>query len=105
MTDDSPLVNPIGFDHINLKTRDIDRAINFYTGILGLRLVRAERDAQGKIRFASLRAGDKLIDLQPSDDDWSNVVTGFNHVAILVEPVDLEELAVAFREQGIEITQ
>jgi glyoxylase I family protein len=105
MNNDTPLVSPIGFDHVNLKTRDMARAINFYTDVLGLRLVRAESDAQGAVRFASLRIGDMLIDLQPGDGDWSAESTGLNHVAILVEPIDLDALASAFRGQGIEITQ
>jgi glyoxylase I family protein len=105
MTSDTPPVSPIGFDHVNLKTRDMARAINFYTDVLGLRLVRAERDAQGTIRFASLRIGDMLIDLQPNDGDWSAETTGLNHFAILVEPIDLEELAIVFRARDIEITE
>ena len=102
---DSPLISPIGLDHINLKTRDMGRAISFYTDVLGLRLVRAERDAEGAVRFASLRVGDMLIDLQPDEGDWSTQTTGLNHVAILVEPIDLEALATTFRDRGIEITQ
>ena len=105
MNSNTPQVTPIGFDHVNLKTRDMDRAINFYTDVLGLRLVRAERDAQGSVRFASLRIGDMLIDLQPNDGDWSSETTGLNHIAILVEPTDLDALAATFRDLGIEITE
>jgi len=105
MSDAAPLVSPIGFDHINLKTRDMVRSINFYTDVLGMRLVRAERDGQGTIRFASLRIGDMLIDLQPNDGEWSTETTGLNHFAILVEPLDLEGLAISLRDRGIEITE
>lgn len=102
---DSPLIQPIGFDHVNLKTRDMSRAINFYTQVLGMRLVRAERDSDDRVRFASLRVGDLLIDLQPNDGDWVAEKGGLNHVAILVEPTDLEHLASRLRAFGVTITE
>ncbi len=105
MAGSSPPVEPIGFDHVNLKTRDMARAINFYTEILGMRLVRAERNDRGEIRFASIRVGDMLIDLQPNDGDWSSDGGGLNHVAILIEPTDLDALAEKLRGVGITITE
>ena len=105
MTDIVPLVQPIGFDHVNLKTRDMTRAINFYTEVLGLRLVRAEHDDEGNVVFASLRVGDLLIDLQPSAGEWSSEGGGLNHMAILIEPIDLERLAENLRKIGVPITE
>ena len=100
-----PLAQVIGFDHVNLKTRDMQRAIDFYTGILGLRLVRAERDGAGAIVFTSLRAGDLLIDFQPDRGDWQAGAGGLNHVALLIEPTDLDQLARELRQHGVEITE
>jgi catechol 2,3-dioxygenase-like lactoylglutathione lyase family enzyme len=105
MPDSSPLVEPIGFDHVNLKTRDMDRAINFYTGVLGTRLVRAERSKDGTIRFASIRVGDHLIDLQPDDGDWAASPGGLNHVTMLIEPTDLNALAGKLRNLGIQVNE
>ncbi len=104
MPEPTPLVDPIGFDHVNLKTRDMGRSISFYTEVLGMRLVRAERADDGTIRFASLRVGDLLIDLQPQRGEWSASAGGLNHVAILIEPTDLEALAGKLRGLGITIT-
>ena len=105
MTGDSDLVDSIGFDHVNLKTRDMTRAINFYVNVLGMRLVRAERDDREEIRFASLRFGNALIDLQPNDGDWSAQQGGLNHIALLIEPTDLNALAEKFREMGVRVTE
>ncbi len=105
MTGNLPLVEPIGFDHVNLKTRDMRRAINFYTDVLGLRLVRAEHDGAGNVVFASLRVGDLLVDLQPNVSEWSAESGGLNHVAILVEPIDLEALAESLRKIGVPIIE
>ncbi|HET7034831.1 MAG TPA: VOC family protein [Thermomicrobiaceae bacterium] len=100
-----PLAQVIGFDHVNLKTRDMQRAIDFYTQILGLRLVRAERDGSGALVFTSVRAGDLLIDFQPDSGDWQAGAGGLNHVALTIEPTDLDQLAQALRERGVEITE
>lgn len=101
----SRLVESIGIEHVNLKTRDMTRAINFYVNLLGMRLVRAERDERGEIRFASLRVGDALIDLQPYEGNWSTEVGGLNHIALLIEPTDLNALADRFREMGVPVTE
>lgn len=98
-------IDVLGFDHVNLKTRDVERAIDFYTRLLGLRLVRADRSPDGTIRFASLRIGGALIDLQPHDGDWSAERTGLNHVCLLIEPVDLDALAARLRQLGVTITE
>ena len=103
MSPAGPLV--IGFDHVNLRSHDVQRAIDFYTTVLGLRLVRVERDVAGAVRFASLRIGDGLIDLQPSDAEWSAERTGLNHFCLLIEPTDLEALAMRLRGAGVTITE
>lgn len=99
-----PAAAIIGFDHINLQTRDPSRAIDFYTGVLGLRLVRADRDASGLVQFASLRAGDLLIDLQPATGDWSGGSSELNHFCLLVEPADFDSLVSRLQSLGVAIT-
>lgn len=100
-----PLIIPIGLEHINIKARDIERSIEFYTHVLGLRLVRVNRDETGRIRFAAVRSGDALIDIVPDDGDWDPQRGGFNHVALLIEPTDLDELASKFTELDVPITE
>ena len=100
------LATVIGFDHVNLKSRDMQRSIAFYTEVLGLRLVRLDRNDDGEIRFAALRAGDELIDIQPaSGGDWNAERTGLNHIALLIEPADLDAIAARCRELDIPITE
>ena len=100
-----PLVRPFAFDHVNLATSDFDRALAFYIGVLGLYPVRLVHDASGKLTFVSLRAGTVFIDLQPADQQPAPGRSGFNHLCILVEPTDLDELAVALKERGVEIVE
>ncbi len=106
MTDQQAVATVIGFDHINIKTRDMKRAIDFYTQILGLPLVRVDRDASGDIRFAALRTGDGLIDIQPvTGGDWDHERTGLNHFALLIEPTDLAAVADRLRSLGVTIQE
>jgi catechol 2,3-dioxygenase-like lactoylglutathione lyase family enzyme len=48
-----------GFDHIVLRVTDLERAITFYSGVLGCRVVHRQ-DGLGLVH---LRAGSSLIDL------------------------------------------
>jgi catechol 2,3-dioxygenase-like lactoylglutathione lyase family enzyme len=106
MSANAPLATVIGFDHINIKSRDIQTSIDFYTGVLGLRLVRLDRNDNGEIRFAALRVGDGLIDIQPNaSDDWDADRTGLNHMALLIEPGDLLAIAERCRQLNIPITE
>jgi catechol-2,3-dioxygenase len=58
------------------------------------------------MRFASVRAGDALIDIQPDDsDDWTSGAGGFNHFALLIEPADLDAVGARCRERNIPITE
>lgn len=94
-----------GFDQINLQTRDPNRAIDFYTDVLGLRLDRADHDNSGSVQFASLRAGDLLIDLQPATGHWSGGPSGLNHFCLLVEPADFDHLRSRLQSLGVKITK
>jgi catechol 2,3-dioxygenase-like lactoylglutathione lyase family enzyme len=106
MPSTGPIATVIGFDHINIKSRDIQRSIDFYTKVIGLRLVRLDHNSAGEIRFAALRVGDALIDIQPNDSaDWDADRTGLNHMALLIEPTNLAEIAERCRELGIPITE
>ena len=106
MPANEPIATVIGFDHVNLKSRDMQRSIDFYTQVLGLRLVRLDRDDAGAIRFVAVRIGDGLIDIQPAPDgDWDAVRTGLNHIALLIEPADLDDIAARCRDLNIPITE
>ena len=56
-------------DHIVLNVGDIDRALNFYTEVLGLRGERVDEFRAGKVGFPSVRINaETIIDLFPSKD-------------------------------------
>jgi glyoxylase I family protein len=48
-----------GFDHVVLRVKDMERAIGFYSGVLGCQVVHR----QDELGLVHLRAGTSLIDL------------------------------------------
>ncbi|MBB5122779.1 glyoxalase [Streptomyces eurocidicus] len=74
-----------GFDHLVLNVTDVERALAFYTGPLGLEPVRVDEWRAGKVPFPSVRVSPTtIIDLFARDRGESNV----DHICLVVEPLD-----------------
>ena len=81
-----------GIDHYVLHVADAERSVAWYGEVLGLQPERLEEWREGKALFVSLRVDDTtIIDLLQAERTGENV----NHVAFVVEDVDLDELAVS----------
>ncbi|MFM7062501.1 MAG: VOC family protein [Actinomycetes bacterium] len=79
-----------GQDHIVLTVADAERSLAFYAGLLGLAPERLEEWRAGDAPFVSVRVdATTVIDLQEGERTGVNV----DHVALVVEDVDLDELA------------
>ena len=77
------------FDHLVLNVGDVERALEFYVGTLGLEPVRVEEWRAGKVPFPSVRVTpETIIDLFSRDRGESNV----DHICLTVDPVDWEEI-------------
>jgi len=77
-------------DHIVLVSPDVERLVEWYERALGLPTERLEAFRAGEVPFVSLRVSDTfLIDVMPGERTGENL----NHVALVVEDVDLDELA------------
>jgi glyoxylase I family protein len=86
-------------DHVVLRCRDQDRALDFYTRILGL--IEERRIAQ--IGLIQLRAGHSMIDLVPARGPRVEAGLNVDHICIGVEARDLNEVATYFRAQSVEV--
>lgn len=96
-----------GLDHIVLRVRDLNRAIDFYRDVLGCQEER-RIDAIGLVQ---LRAGASLIDLvdvdsplgqaggQAPDGNAPNV----DHFALRIDPFEFEPLKAHLEAAGIEV--
>ena len=77
------------FDHLVLNVRDVERALKFYSGTLGLEEERVVEWRAGKAPFPSVRVnGSTIIDLVDRPRGESNV----DHICLVVDPVDWQQV-------------
>ena len=83
-----------GVDHFVLTVPDVEAVIAWYRDELGLAPERLEEWRRGEVLFASLRITDTtLIDVFQGERTGTNV----DHVALVVDGIDLDELAASGR--------
>jgi catechol 2,3-dioxygenase-like lactoylglutathione lyase family enzyme len=83
-----------GVDHYVLTVPDVEAVIAWYRDELRLVPERLDEWRRGEVLFASLRITDTtLIDVFQGDRSGTNV----DHVALVVDDVDLDELAASGR--------
>ena len=78
--------------HTMIRVGDLDRSIDFYTGVLGMKLLRRNDYPEGKFTLAFVGYGDEssqaVIELT---HNWGvesyELGTGFGHIAIAVDDV------------------
>lgn len=101
-----PAVSVTGLDHIVLLSADVEQALAFYTGVLGLDGVRVAEWRRGEVPFPSVRIdGATIIDLfpvggtgaatpaAPAEPGHQPAGRNLDHLCLTVEPVDLHALA------------
>ncbi|MFC9234690.1 VOC family protein [Streptomyces decoyicus] len=77
------------FDHLVLNVQDVERALDFYCGPLGLEPVRVDEWRAGTAPFPSVRISPTtIIDLVARPRGESNV----DHICLVVEPLDWQEV-------------
>jgi catechol 2,3-dioxygenase-like lactoylglutathione lyase family enzyme len=81
-------------DHVVLVSPDPERLVEWYRDHLGLEVLRLEQWRAKEVPFISLRVNDAfLVDVMTGDRTGENV----NHLAVVVDEVDLDELAASGR--------
>jgi catechol 2,3-dioxygenase-like lactoylglutathione lyase family enzyme len=73
-----------GLDHVVLKVTQIERTLQFYTEVLGMKLERIIED----FGIYQLRCGRHLIDLQvlpPGGELAAKAMRGMDHVCVLID--------------------
>ena len=103
-----PVLKPELLDHVNIKVRDMQASMDFYTGFLGLDVLSVSRDEEGEPDFVGLTAGRQIVYLSRNTEFRSpeNVIDrGLNHMCIVVEPLQLDDLLQKLRDEGIPIRE
>ncbi|MBY8877556.1 VOC family protein [Actinacidiphila acidipaludis] len=78
-----------GFDHLVLNVADVERALGFYGGRLGLAPERVDEWRDGSAPFPSVRVSETtVIDLVNGPRGESNV----DHLCLVVEPLDWQQV-------------
>ena len=99
-------LNVVELDHIVLRVKDVERAIDFYIGILGLAPHRVEEYRAGKVPFPCARVNDgTIIDLKPTPDQEpvGDGPRNLDHYCLVIEPTDLARLADDLRARGVTV--
>ncbi len=84
-------------DHVVLKVADMERAVRFYSEVLGCRV---ERTVES-IGLVQMRAGAALIDLVPAKE--GSIGSNMDHFALTIEPFEPEALQAHFAAHGVGI--
>jgi glyoxylase I family protein len=100
------MLNILRIDHLVLRVTDLQRMLDFYTGVLGCPLERAQED----IGLYQVRAGGSLIDLVPVDSPLGRAGgaapgpegRNLDHFCLRVDPFDASALAAWLRGRGVE---
>jgi catechol 2,3-dioxygenase-like lactoylglutathione lyase family enzyme len=101
----------IELDHIVLNVGDIDRSLQFYTEVLGLKGERVNEFKAGKVGFPSVRINaETIVDLFPSKDgagkSSTEEVTGnLNHFCLVVDAENFAGAVDFLKENQIVIRQ
>lgn len=88
-------------DHVVLRVADIDRSVSFYRELLGAEPELEEEFRAGRRSFMSLRIGEALIDLIPSEDPGAVGPKGLAHICIEVEGGDPETVRRSLEDRGV----
>ena len=86
-------------DHVVVRVTDFDRAIRFYTEVLGCTVERRNETSS----FAQLRACRSLIDLMKTDEAWRKGVGNMHHFALFIDRFDEPELRDHMQRHGIDV--
>lgn len=110
-----------GINHIALVSRDMQRTVDFYTGVLGMPLVKTvELVGGGQHFFFDCGNGDCVAffwfpeapeaapgiasaGALPGRDQWESAIGSMNHLAFDIAPERFDEYVARLAERGVEV--
>lgn len=96
----------VEIDHIVIRVKDVEGAIQFYTEVLGLAPHRVDEYRAGEVPFPCARINDHtIIDLKPWPDEEpvGDGRRNLDHYCLAI-PTDMVQLAEYLRAQGVTVT-
>jgi glyoxylase I family protein len=101
------MITTTGVYHIGIPVNDVERAVKFYTEVLGMKIAKLNRDDMGDhLNRADLRSGDSMVVLfqrpMPVEKDALRE-DGASHHAFVVSSEDFELAARKMADLGVKI--
>ena len=101
------MITTRGVYHIGIPVNDVERAVKFYTEILGMTIAKLNRDDMGDhFNRADLCSGDSMVVLfqrpKPVEKDALKE-DGATHQAFTVSPEDFELAAKKMKDWGVKV--
>jgi glyoxylase I family protein len=101
------MIKTKGLYHIGIPVNDVERAVKFYTEVLGMKVALLNRDDMGDgLKRADLRSGDDMIVLfqRPKRIEKDALAEdGATHHAFVVDREDFELAKEKMKEWGVKI--
>lgn len=100
------MIKILGIDHVAVNVRDIDKAVEFYTKVIGLKITQREPSKPGIEYF--LDCGPSLIGIiQAKDFDknhpFANEGLGANHFSFRIHANDFEAMIARLEANHVKI--
>ena len=101
------MIQVLGIDHVAISVRDLDRSLEFYTKVIGLKITEREISKPGIEYF--LDCGSSLVGLIQGEKDGKKHLLedaglGGNHFAFRARTKDFDRIVEEIRERKIPIT-
>jgi catechol 2,3-dioxygenase-like lactoylglutathione lyase family enzyme len=94
----------VGADHTNFRVKDLAASLGFYRDVLGLQPFGLEEYHRGERPIVSLRVTeDFILHLTPKPEFERGSTGGYDHLALVVEDAEPDELAEYLRKSGVEV--
>jgi len=101
------MIRTKGVYHIGIPVNDMERAVKFYTEVLGMTVAKLNRDDMGdRLSRADLRSGNDMVVLfqrpKPIEKDALKE-DGATHQAFIVDDDDFELAVKKMKEWGVKV--
>ena len=94
----------VGADHTNFRVKDLNASLGFYQDVLGLEPFGLEEYHRGERPIVSLRVtGHFILHLTPNPEFERGSAGSYDHLALVVEDAEPDELAEHLRKSGVEV--
>lgn len=101
------MIKVLGIDHVAISVKDLDKALEFYTKVIGLSVTKREYSKPGIEYF--LDCGNSLIGLiQGKAEEGMHLLAdgglGGNHVSFRVQTGEFDRIVGELKKQNVTIT-